>query len=68
MNLCIYTHVSILLPCSLTYLYRLSYLWYAGLAMAIVFSIGILVSLITGPIDSSKLNENLFFSFKQFKT
>ena len=49
----------------ISYLYRLSYLWYAGLAMAVVFSVGILVSLLTGPIDSSTLNENLFFNFKR---
>jgi Na+/proline symporter len=50
---------------SFSYLYRLSYLWYAGLAVAVVFFVGILVSLITGPIDSSQLNENLFFSIKR---
>jgi hypothetical protein len=35
--------------------------------MVVVFSVGILVSLLSGNADRSKLNENLFFSFKKFK-
>ena len=32
----------------------------------IVFLVGIVVSLLTGPIDSSTLDQNLFFKLEQF--
>ena len=32
----------------------------------IVFLVGIVVSLLTGPIDSSTLDQNLFFKLDQF--
>lgn len=41
-------------------IYRLSYLYYALLSFLIVIVVGIVVSLLTGPVDSSQLNENLF--------
>ena len=45
--------------------YRLSYLWFAGLSLIITFILGIAISLLTGPVDSRKYDQKLFLNYSQ---
>jgi hypothetical protein len=46
--------------------YKLSYLYYGLLSVIIVFLVGIVLSLLTGPIDPKTLDRNLFYNFDDF--
>ncbi|RNA40535.1 sodium-coupled monocarboxylate transporter 1-like [Brachionus plicatilis] len=46
-----------------TYVYRLSYLWYAALSICVCFVSGIVLSLITGRNKSKEIDERLYFNW-----
>ncbi|CAF0982331.1 unnamed protein product [Brachionus calyciflorus] len=48
---------------NITYLYRLSYLWYAALSLLVCFIFGIGISLVTGRVGENQIDDNLIFKW-----